>query len=80
MTGPTVKKKSDRGLTRRHKNRNLRKENLKDYLSNQQLVQKTIDIAKKLSDGRRKIDRDMSYRMNAAAQINLKLIQIWLKC
>lgn len=78
MTGPTTKKTSDRGLTRKDKNRKIRKDALREQLSNKGLIQQTIVIANKLADRRIKMTKDQAYRLKAAADIKLKLINKYL--
>lgn len=66
------------GQTRRDKNRRVRREELRLFLSRQGLVLKNIDIAKKLMDMRRKITPEMITRLRAAATINSSLINKYL--
>jgi len=83
--GPTKakpKKKTrtskDSGQTRRDKNRRIRREELRLYLSKQGLVPKVIRIAKKLGDMRTNVDPADVYRLKTAAELNLKLIAKYL--
>lgn len=77
---PNPKKRtaSEKGQTRRDKNRRVRREELRLYLSKQGLVPKVIRIAKKLGDMRNNIDPADVYRLKTAAELNLKLINKYL--
>ena len=66
------------GQTRRDKNRRVRREELRLFLSRQKLISKNIDIAKKLMDMRRKIPPELVARLRAAATINSSLINKYL--
>ena len=78
MTGPTVKKKSERGLTHKDRNRRIRKDALREQLSQKGLIQQTIEISRKLADRRIKMTRETAFRLKAAADIKLKLINKYL--
>lgn len=69
---------SEKGQTRRDKNRRVRREELRLYLSRLGLVPKVVDIAKKLKDMRTKLSANDVYRLKSAAEINLKLINKYL--
>jgi len=69
---------AESGQTRRDKNRRIRREELRLYLSRQGLVPKVIKIAKKLGDLRTNIDPATVHRLKAAAELNLKLIAKYL--
>ncbi len=77
-SNPKKRTASESGQTRRDKNRRVRREELRLFLSRQKLVPKVIDIARKLGDMRRTIDPNMAYRLKAAAELNLKLINKYL--
>lgn len=83
--GPTEdkpKKKTrtskESGQTRRDKNRRIRRDELRVYLSKQGLIPKVIRIAKKLGDMRTNVDPAEVYRLKTAAELNLKLIAKYL--
>ncbi len=83
MTGSTTNKAKTRtanqsGKTRRDKNRKIRRDELRLYLSRKGLLNKVIDIAQKMGDMRRKMPKDKFDRLKAAADINLKLINKYL--
>ena len=78
MAGSTKKRKSESGQTRRDKNRRVRREELRLYLSKLKLVPQVVKIAKKLSDMRNKVDPADVYRLKVAAELNLKLIAKYL--
>jgi len=75
---PKKRTSSESGQTRRDKNRRVRREELRLFLSRQKLIPKVIEISKKLSDMRKKLTQDKVYRLKAAADINLKLINKYL--
>jgi len=86
MTGSTkkpqkkAKSRTSRevGQSRKDRNRRVRREELRLFLSRQKLIAKNIDIAKKLMDLRRKISPEMVSRLRAAASINSSLINKYL--
>lgn len=83
MTGSTTKKTATRtanqkGKSRRDKNRKIRRDELRLYLSNKGLLNKVIDIAQKMGDLRRKMPKDKLDRLKAAADINMKLVNKYL--
>lgn len=57
----------------REKNRNIRKEALREYLSKQKLAQKVIEIAEKLGTETTLESNDIQ-RLKAAADINFRLL------
>ncbi len=86
MTGSTdkpqkkAKPRTDRevGKSRKDRNRKVRRDELRLFLSRQKLISKNIDIARKLMDLRRKISPEMVARLRAAASINTSLIAKYL--
>lgn len=61
-------------ITVREKNRNIRKEALREWLSKQGLAQRVLVIAKELGDESIEMDQTVIARKRAAADLNLKLI------
>ena len=61
-----------------HKNRNIRKEALREQLSQQKHVQHVIDIADKLSNPDSELESTDIQRYAKAADIKLKLIDKYL--
>lgn len=66
------------GLSAADRNRKVRQDALREQLSNQKLVEKVIDISKKLEDLDEELDNNSVTRLKYAADINLKLIVKYL--
>ena len=64
--------------TAKHKSRKIRQDALREQLSNQKLVEKVVDIAKKIADVDNDYDALMITRLKYAADINCKLINKYL--
>lgn len=64
--------------TRAQMNRHIRQEALREQLANQKLVEKVIDIAKKLYKPDEELSPTDVTRLKAAADINLKLVDKYL--
>ena len=66
------------GVTEANARRAIKQKELREQLSKQKLVEKVIDISKKLTDPDNTIDTAMVTRYRAAADINCKLINKYL--
>ncbi len=64
--------------TKAQLNRQMRQEGLRDFLSQQKLIEKVIDISDKLLDPKVEYDALDIQRMRTAAELNLKLTSKFL--
>lgn len=65
-------------VTVREKNRNIRKEALREWLSKQKLAQQVVEIAKKLNDETLELNSTDIQRLKASADINFKLLNKYI--
>jgi hypothetical protein len=73
-----VKKMASSGKSRADENKAIRKQALREQLSNGKHVEHVIDIANKLSDFNATLESTDIQRYKAAADIKLKLINKYL--
>ena len=66
------------GVTKAAANRKIRQDALREQLSQQKLVEKVVDIARKLEDLANNMDGLQVQRLKAAADINQRLINKYL--
>ena len=64
--------------TKAQLNRQMRQEGLRDFLAQQKLIEKVIDISNKLIDPEEEYDALDIQRMRTAAELNLKLTSKFL--
>jgi len=59
-------------------NKKVRQENLREFLSKQKLIEKVIDISKKLEENSNEIESSEVAALKASSDIRMKLINKYL--